>query len=121
MSFFDRIFVFLGDLMSGSWYFVRLQSGLQDVEFSIDRRWSEAQDVSDKGVDVHVFERWELGARADVGTCSDEDGLHLRHGVGVEAVAAAIPCVWLILRFIRWRMTSFPSSNRTTAGVGTAG
>jgi uncharacterized membrane protein YdbT with pleckstrin-like domain len=24
----------------------------------------------------------------------------------VEAVAAIIPCVWLVLRFIRWRMTS---------------
>ncbi len=24
----------------------------------------------------------------------------------VEAVAAIIPCVWLLLRFIRWRMTS---------------
>jgi uncharacterized membrane protein YdbT with pleckstrin-like domain len=24
----------------------------------------------------------------------------------VEAIAAIIPCVWLILRFIRWRMTS---------------
>jgi uncharacterized membrane protein YdbT with pleckstrin-like domain len=24
----------------------------------------------------------------------------------VEAVAAIVPCVWLILRFIRWRMTS---------------
>src|SRR6202012_5628438 len=60
----------------------------EDVEVAVGLRRSKAEDVRHPGIEVDILKGNDGLAVHYVGTGSEEAGLHLRHGAGIEAMRA---------------------------------